>query len=351
MMCEKNLTKNMAKIIGLTGYMGSGKGEVVKYLHGKGFKYISLSDIVRKEATDRGFPLTREVLQNIGNELRAQHGAGVLGMRVREVVAGDLESDWIIDGIRNPACIIELRKLPEFKVVGISANDELLINRLLERGREGAVLTREEVLMKLNREKGVGEPEAGQQVKKCLGMVDCFILNEGTLEDLHKKFQHYLNLLNGTDRPTFDEVFMEISYTWAKRATCLRRSVGAVIAKDGQQLTAGYNGAPRGVPHCADVGGCLRAKLGIPSGQRAEICRGTHAEQNAITQAAKFGINIEGGTLYCNTFPCVICAKMILNAGIKEVVYDSDYDDPLSKEILGQQSLLKMRRYEGKSGK
>ncbi|MFA6529230.1 MAG: cytidine deaminase, partial [Candidatus Gracilibacteria bacterium] len=84
---------------------------------------------------------------------------------------------------------------------------------------------------------------------------------------------------------------MEIACTWAKRATCLRRTVGAVIAKDGQQLTAGYNGAPRGVPHCAEVGGCIRAKLGIPSGQRAEICRGTHAEQNAITQAAKFGIN------------------------------------------------------------
>jgi dCMP deaminase len=346
----KILIKNMSKIIGLTGYMGSGKGEIVKYLHGKGFKYISLSDIVRKEATDRGFPLTREVLQGIGNEMRAQNGAGVLGMKVREVVSDDLGSNWIIDGIRNPACIIELRRLPGFRVVGVSANDDLLINRILERGREGVVMIREEVLAKLNKEKGIGEPEGGQQVKKCLEMVDCFMLNEGTLEDLHKKIQHYLNLLDGVDRPSFDEVFMEIACTWAKRATCLRRTVGAVIAKDGQQLTAGYNGAPRGVPHCAEVGGCIRAKLGIPSGQRAEICRGTHAEQNAITQAAKFGINIEGGTLYCNTFPCVICAKMILNAGIVKVVYDSDYNDPLSKEILGQQSLLEMKRYEGRRG-
>ncbi|OGJ76678.1 cytidine deaminase [Candidatus Peribacteria bacterium RIFOXYB2_FULL_54_17] len=141
---------------------------------------------------------------------------------------------------------------------------------------------------------------------------------------------------------------MEIAYTWSKRATCLRRKVGAVIAKDKQQLTAGYNGAPRGVPHCAELGGCLREKLGIPSGQRHEICRGTHAEQNAITQAAKFGISIEGSTLYCNTFPCVICTKMILNAGIDTVVYDSDYDDPLSKEILAQQNVLVLRRYEGR---
>lgn len=344
----ENLIKNMSKIIGLTGYMGSGKGEIVKYLHDKGFKYISLSDIVRKEATDRGFPLTREVLQGVGNEMRAEYGAGVLGMRVREAVASDSGSDWIIDGIRNPACIMELRKLPGFKLVGVNARDDILINRILERGREGGVMTREEVSAKLDKEKGIGELEGGQQVKKCLEMVDYFILNEGILEVLYAKFQHYLNLLDGIDRPTFDEVFMEIACTWAKRATCLRRKVGAVIAKDGQQLTAGYNGAPRGVPHCADVGGCVRIKLGIPSGQRHEICRGTHAEQNAITQAAKFGINIEGGTLYCNTFPCVICAKMILNAGIAKVVYDSDYDDELSKEIIGQQKLLEMVRYEGK---
>ncbi|MBD3156333.1 cytidine deaminase, partial [Candidatus Peregrinibacteria bacterium] len=93
--------------------------------------------------------------------------------------------------------------------------------------------------------------------------------------------------------------------------------------------------------------GCLREKLNIPSGQRHEICRGTHAEQNAITQAAKFGIDIEGGTLYCNTHPCSICTKMIINAGIKKVIYDSDYDDPLSKEMLGEQHALKLIRYEG----
>ncbi|OGJ49866.1 cytidine deaminase [Candidatus Peregrinibacteria bacterium RIFOXYC2_FULL_33_13] len=156
-----------------------------------------------------------------------------------------------------------------------------------------------------------------------------------------------MKLLKNEDRPSFDEIFMDIAASWSKRATCLRRKVGAVIAKDGQQLTAGYNGAPRGVPHCADLGGCLREKLGIPSGQRHEICRGTHAEQNAITQAAKFGIDISGSTLYCNTFPCVICSKMILNSGIKEVIYDSDYDDPLSKEILSQQNILTLRRYEG----
>jgi dCMP deaminase len=333
-------------IVGLTGYMGSGKGEIAKRLQQKGFNYISLSDMVREEATKQNLEHTRENLQKVGNALRAEHGAGVLAMKARsKITPGE---DWVVDGIRNPACIEQLRELPDFKVLGVTANSDLLVDRILERRRGGLDMDRETVMTKLNKERGEGEPPEGQQVKKCLDQVDHLILNEGTLEDLDTKFEHFIKLWNGEARPTFDEIFMEISYTWAKRATCLRRGVGAVIAKDGQQLTAGYNGAPRTVPHCAEVGGCLREKMGIPSGKCHEICRGTHAEQNAITQAAKFGINIEGGTLYCNTFPCVICTKMILNAGITKVVYDSDYNDPLSKEILSQQTALEVVRYEGR---
>lgn len=334
--------------VALTGYMGSGKGEIAKILQGRGFQYISLSDMVREEATNRNLPHTRENLQNTGNMLRQQFGAGVLGMKVSESVTSK-GGDWVIDGIRNPAEMDELRKqLTDLQVIGVTAAEDILINRIIERQREGVPMTREDVNARLRKEKGEGEPPDGQQVKKCLDMVDFIILNEGTLEDLAAKFDHFMKLYKGEARPTFDEIFMEIAYTWAKRATCLRRKVGAALAKDGQQLTAGYNGAPRGVPHCAEVGGCLREKLGIPSGQRHEICRGTHAEQNVITQAAKFGIDISGSTLYCNTFPCVICTKMILNSGITKVVYDSDYDDALSKEILGQQSGLEIVRYEGK---
>ena len=339
---------SMTRFIGLTGYMGSGKGELVKLLQERGFIYISLSDMVRAEATKRGLDHTREHLQNVGNDLRAKGGAGVLGRKVREVVEKESGKQWVIDGIRNPAEAEELRRLPGFQLIGVSASPEIIVSRLTARGREGTVLSREQILERLEKEKGVGESDDGQQVKKCLDLADFLIINEGTIDELAKKLTHFLRLLDGSDRPTFDEIFMEIAYTWAKRATCLRRNVGAVIAKDKQQLTAGYNGAPKGVPHCADMGGCLREKLKIPSGQRHEICRGTHAEQNAITQAAKLGIPIEGSTLYCNTFPCVICTKMILNAGIQTVVYDSDYDDPLSKEILGQQDGLKLVRYEGK---
>ncbi|MDD5750952.1 MAG: deaminase [Candidatus Peribacteraceae bacterium] len=336
----------MPRVICLTGFMGSGKGEVVKMLQERGFMYASLSDAVREEATLRGLPHTREHLQAVGNDLRAKGGAGALGAKVRAIVERKA-ADWVIDGVRHPDEWRELRKLSHASLIGITAGDDVIVERLLQRDREGG-LTAEEIRAKLQKEKGIGEPPEGQQVRACLERADFLIINEGTLPELETKLDHFFGLLDGTARPTFDEVFMEIAYTWAQRATCLRRKVGAVIAKDKQQLTAGYNGAPKGVPHCAEMGGCLREKLKIPSGQRHEMCRGTHAEQNAITQAAKLGISIEGGTLYCNTFPCVICTKMILNAGITTVIYDSDYDDPLSKEILGQQHGLKLVRYEGR---
>ncbi len=320
----------------------------MKILEKRGYTPISLSDMVRAEATRRKLTHTREHLQNVGNDLRKCFGPGALGKIVRETMEKQPKKKWVIDGIRNPGEYAELKKISDFQMIGLTAQPDVIVQRLIKRGRDGKKVTKKQILERLDREKGIGEPPGGQQVKKCLDLVDYLIINEGTLKDLECKLDHFLGLLDGSERPSFHEIFMEIAYTWAKRATCLRRKVGAVIAKDKQQLTSGYNGAPRGVPHCAELGGCLREKLGIPSGQRHEICRGTHAEQNAITQAAKFGINIESGTLYCNCFPCVICTKMILNAGITTVVYDSDYDDALSKEILGQQKLLTLVRYEGK---
>jgi dCMP deaminase len=136
-------------------------------------------------------------------------------------------------------------------------------------------------------------------------------------------------------RPTWDEYFMEITHLVAKRATCLRRQVGAVLVKDRNILATGYNGTPTGIAHCLDVG-CLREKLAIPSGERHELCRGLHAEQNAIIQAAKHGTNIEGATLYCTTMPCIICTKMIINAGISRIVYENGYADSLAAEMIAE---------------
>ena len=128
---------------------------------------------------------------------------------------------------------------------------------------------------------------------------------------------------------------MKTAFLISQRSTCLRRAVGAVLVKDNRILSTGYNGAPKGIKHCYDRG-CLRIELNIPSGEQHQMCRGLHAEQNAIIQAATSGINIKGSVMYCTTFPCSICAKMIINTGIKEIYYKKFYNDILSIELLNE---------------
>ena len=140
------------------------------------------------------------------------------------------------------------------------------------------------------------------------------------------------------NRPTWDEYFMEIARLVASRSTCLRRQVGAVMVKDKNILATGYNGTPSGIRHCAEVG-CLRQQLNVPSGERHELCRGLHAEQNAIIQAAKHGVNIDGATLYCTHSPCIICSKMLINSGVKRIVCCDGYPDPLAKAMLDEAEL------------
>lgn len=134
-------------------------------------------------------------------------------------------------------------------------------------------------------------------------------------------------------RPSWNQYFMEITKVVAKRSTCLRRQVGSIIVKDRHILASGYNGAPSGLDHCLETG-CMREELKVPRGERHELCRGLHAEQNAIIQAAVHGVQIKGGTLYSTTFPCVLCAKMLINAGIVKIVYQASYPDELSMKIL-----------------
>lgn len=145
------------------------------------------------------------------------------------------------------------------------------------------------------------------------------------------KMSHYFD-----QRIGWDEYFMQMAELTAKRSTCLRRNVGAVIVKDRHIIATGYNGAPRGLKHCDEKGGCLRQQLGVPSGQRHELCRALHAEQNAIIQAATLGQSIEDGTIYVTHQPCVICAKMIINAGIKRIVVREAYPDEMATEILDE---------------
>jgi dCMP deaminase len=134
-------------------------------------------------------------------------------------------------------------------------------------------------------------------------------------------------------RPSWKEYFMDIALLVARRSTCRRRRVGAITVRNKRILATGYNGAPSGLPHCLDIG-CLREEMEIPSGERHELCRGLHAEQNVIIQAAYHGVSIKGATLYCTNLPCSICSKMLINAGISDIIYQEGYADSMTEEML-----------------
>ncbi len=146
-------------------------------------------------------------------------------------------------------------------------------------------------------------------------------------------------------RPSWDDYFMQIVEDVATRSTCRRRKVGAILVKDKRIIATGYNGGPTGLAHCLEIG-CLREQLGIPSGQQHELCRGVHAEQNAIIQAARYGVHTNGSVLYCTTQPCVQCTKMLLNAGVKEIVFREGYPDGLALQLL-EESKIKVRKLGG----
>lgn len=180
-------------IIGLTGSMGCGKGEVVKILEKMGFQYITLSMMVREEARARGIEEEREKLMEVGNSMRAAEGAGVLAVRALKKIQESDHGKWVVDGIRNPAEIDALKEGENVHVIGVKASFDTLVNRILSRGRESDATEREAIIHKLKRELGEGEPEDGQQVAKCMEKVDAEIENEGTLEELQQKFTDFYN--------------------------------------------------------------------------------------------------------------------------------------------------------------
>ena len=147
--------------------------------------------------------------------------------------------------------------------------------------------------------------------------------------------EEYAAVDPGYSRPDIDAYFMEIATVVGKRSTCLRNRVGAVLVRDKRILSTGYNGAPRNLPHCHDVG-CVREDMNIPSGERHELCRAVHAEQNAIIQSALHGVGISGATMYCTHQPCILCAKMLINSHVSRVVYANPYPDIRALEFLAQ---------------
>jgi len=330
-------------IIGLTGSLAAGKGVVSNFLKEECFVYLSLSDELREVAKEKKIELTRKNLQDLGNQLRQEQGGSVLAKLESEKIQNQQYAKAIVDGIRNPAEVYQLMELEDFYLISVDAPQEARFKRLVSRNRESDPKTLEDFLKVDQRDKGIGEQKHGQNVGQCMELANYNLINDGSLEDAQKKVKSLYNKIKlSIPRPSWDKYFMKMAVLVAERSTCLRHHVGTVIVKDKKALTTGYNGAAKGVKHCLE-GGCIREKLNIPSGEKHEKCKGIHAEQNAIVQAAHYGISIKDSTMYSTHAPCIICAKMIVNAGIKEVIYYNLYPNQDSIELF-EEAKVKLTR-------
>lgn len=309
-------------IIGLAGKNGSGKGEVAKYLQERGFHYYSLSDVLREEARKEGKPVTREILVELGNHLRRQHGSAVLAEKIFSRL--DPEKNYVVDSLRHPSEIQVFRRRRDFILTTVRAPERLRFERLRQRGRENDPKSFEE-FQALETREAKSPTASDQQLDQTLSMADVVLENTGPLKMLHEKVKEVLlEFSQKEERPEWDPYFMGIAKVVALRSNCIKRKVAAVIVKDKRIIATGYNGTPRGVKNCNE-GGCPRCSSIDASGKGLEECLCSHAEENAIVQSAYHGVNIKDSVLYTTFSPCLMCTKMIINAGIKEVVYNLDY--------------------------
>jgi len=309
-------------IIGLTGPNGSGKGVLAEFLKPRSFVYRSLSDEIRDELGRRGLDVTRDNLVQVGTELRQKHGPGVLAERVLASLEGD--RNYVIDSIRHPAEVEALRRHEGFTLLRVEASPETRFERLRARGREKDPRTWEE-FQTLDRREAGSRNVSAQQVDAVARMADHVISNEGTVEDFKAAAGALLSRIIGNfRRPGWDEYFMAIAKVVASRSNCVKRKVAAIIVKDKRVISTGYNGTPRGTKNCNE-GGCSRCNQLDVSGANLGDCVCSHAEENAITQAAYHGTSVKDAVLYSTYSPCLLCTKMIINAGISEVIFNVAY--------------------------
>jgi len=316
-------------IIGLTGKNAAGKGEVAAFLRDKSFYYYSLSDVIREELESKGIPVTRDTLIIAGNDMRQRFGSDILARLTLKKV--DPNRNYVIDSIRNPVEVQALKAAGNFVLFAIDAPPELRFERIRSRARENDPQTLEEFRL-VEETESRNQAEHKQSIEDCQALADFTIMNEGSLEDLHQQITQIVSrVLNQARRPGWDDYFMSIAQVVASRSNCVKRKVAAVVVKDRRIISTGYNGTPRGTRNCNE-GGCPRCNNLAPSGTALEDCLCSHGEENAITQAAYHGTSLKNSALYSTFSPCLLCTKMIINAGIVEVIFNHDY--PLGETAL-----------------
>ena len=330
-------------IVGLTGRNGSGKGEAVRFLQYKSFYPYSLSDVIREEVRMRGLEITRERLIEVGTELRTEGGTAVLAERILERIEND--KNYVIDSFRHPDEVKAFKARSDFRLIFVEAEPEVRFQRVKDRGREKDATTVEEFLEIEGREVAA-EDWHGQQLQAVEEVADFAINNNGSLGQLQEQISSLLqDLMRHFERPDWDEYFMKLAKVASLRSNCVKRKVAAVIVRDKRVVSTGYNGTPRGTKNCYE-GGCPRCNSLADSGTRLEECLCSHGEENAITQAAYHGVSVKGSVLYTTFAPCLTCTKMIINAGIVEVVYNLEYPLNETSFKLLQESGVEFRQYQ-----
>lgn len=333
-------------IIGLTGENCAGKGAAAEYLMKKSFYYLSLSDVIREELKAEGEAITRENLIAKGNELRERFGPGILGKRIAEKAEAD--KNYVIDSIRNPAEVKELEKLGRFFLFYITAPAKTRFERIKARERETDPRTFE-AFLEIEKMELENKDETKQNLKGTFAMAQTTMVNDGRLAGLHEKLDAALAEVSDEfklSRPSWDDYFMGIAKVVSSRSNCVKRKVAAILVKDKRIISTGYNGTPRGTKNCNE-GGCPRCNNFSEAGKNLEDCLCSHGEENAIVQASYHGISIKDSTIYTTFSPCLICTKMIINAGIAEVVYNADYPMAEVPLKLLKEAGIKARQHKG----
>jgi dCMP deaminase len=328
-------------LIGLTGRNAAGKGEVAKHLQTRSFSYYSLSDAIRDEIRARKLDITRERLIEVGNELRQNFGPSVLAERILQRVETD--RNYVIDSIRNPAEVAAFRKATRnFKLLLVDAPLKVRFERSIARNRESDPITFDDFVEIENRE-AAGDANA-QNMIQVERLADEIVVNDATIEELRPKVDDLVGrLLQQEQRPDWDHYFMDIARVVASRSNCMKRKVAAIIVRDKRVISTGYNGTPRGTKNCNE-GGCPRCNNMAASGTSLEECLCSHGEENAIVQASYHGVSLKDASIYTTFAPCLMCAKMIINSGIREVVFNLDYPLNESSFRLFKQAEISIRQ-------
>ena len=322
--------------IGITGTLGAGKGTIVDYLiKNKGFVHYSVRSFITEEINRRGLPVNRDSMTMVGNDLRAQHSPSWIVEQLYEQAQAS-GKNCIIESVRTAGEVEALRGKPNFYLFAVDADTKVRYERAVLRGSETDHVSFETFVANEAREMDNNDPNK-QNLRYCIEQADYCFQNDGTIEELNQQVEKVLSEIMYR-RPTWDEYFMELANTASKRATCDRGRSGCVIVKDRQLLVTGYVGAPSGLPHCDEVGHLFRKTIEEDGRVTTHCVRTVHAEQNAICQAARRGISLDGATLYCRMTPCRTCAMLIINCGIKRVVCERKYHAGKESEELFAQA-------------